>query len=122
MATVAMTKDNFETLLESHDMLIVDFWAGWCNPCRRFAPVFEAAAERHADVAFVKVDTEAERELAMQFGIRSIPTVALFREGVLLFMQPGLLQAGDIDHLLEQVRALDMDEVRRKVAEQQATG
>lgn len=116
MATTTMTKDNVQELLDSNPITIVDFWAGWCGPCKRFGPIFEEASERHDDVLFAKVDTEAQGQLAGSFGIRSIPTVAIFREGILLFMQPGLLTGPAVDDLLKQVRELDMEEVKAKVA------
>ena len=118
MATVNVTKDRFEQLITDHDTVLVDFWASWCGPCRMFGPIYEEASERHGDVVFAKVDTEAEQELAAAFGIRSIPTLMAFREQVLLYAQPGALPAEALEDLIGQVRALDMDEVHRKVAEQ----
>ena len=118
VATVNVTKDRFEQLIEDHDTVLVDFWASWCGPCRMFGPIYEEASERYGDVVFAKVDTEAEQELAAAFGIRSIPTLMAFREKVLLYSQPGALPAKALEDLIGQVRALDMDEVHRKVAEQ----
>ena len=119
MAVIDLTKDNFESTLNSHDVLIVDFWAPWCAPCKAFAPVFEAAAERHAGVVFAKVDTEAQPELAGYFQIRSIPTLMLFREQVILYSEAGSLPANALDSLLEQVMGMDMEQVHKDIAAQQ---
>lgn len=115
MATIALTKADFEEVVASHDIVLVDFWAAWCGPCRAFAPVFEEASKQHLDVAFAKVDTEAEHELAVSFGIRSIPTLMAFRDQVLLYAQPGALPPAALEELIEKVKALDMDEVRDKL-------
>jgi thioredoxin 1 len=117
MATVAVGKEDFDATVASNDVVLVDFWAGWCGPCRMFAPVYEAAAEAHGDVVFTKVDTEAEQELAARFGIMSIPTLMAFREQVLLYAQPGALSAAALEELIGKVKALDMDEVRRALDE-----
>lgn len=117
------TKENFAEIIEGNDIVVVDFWATWCGPCQSFAPIFEAAAEAHKDTAtFVKINTEKEEELASHFQIRSIPTLMVFREQIVVFSQPGVLPESALAQLLEQITALDMDEVRREVAEQEAVG
>ena len=117
MPTVALNRENFEQIVLGNDIVIVDFWAPWCGPCRSFAPVFEAASENHGDVVFGKVNTEEEQELGGAFEIRSIPTLMVFREKVLVFAQPGALPAPALEDLLTQVKALDMEEVQKKVRE-----
>lgn len=121
MATIEATKENFEGLIDGHPLVIVDFWAPWCAPCRAFAPVFEAASEQHADVVFVKVNTEAEPELASHFQVRSIPTLMVFREQIILFSQPGSLPRQALDEVITQVQALDMAAIRREIADDQAS-
>jgi thioredoxin 1 len=117
MATVTLTGENFESVVAANDIVLVDFWAGWCGPCRMFAPVYQAASETHTDVVFGKVDTEAEAELAARFGIMSIPTLMAFRDQILLYAQPGALPPAALEEVLTQVKALDMDDVRRRVEE-----
>lgn len=118
MAILEVTEANFADTVKQ-GIVLLDFWAAWCGPCRAFAPVFEAAAGRHPDITFGKVDTEAQPGLATAFNITSIPTLMVLRDGVLLGAQPGALPAASIDGLIEQVRALDMDEIRREIAEQE---
>ena len=118
MATTDLTLDAFGTTVSENDTVLVDFWAAWCGPCRQFAPVFEAASEKHEDVVFAKVDTEAEQQLAAMAGITSIPTLMAFRGGVLVFSQAGALPAPALEQLLEQVKSLDIAEVRRMAQEQ----
>lgn len=122
MAIVELTKDNFEQTVTGNAMVIVDFWAPWCGPCRGFAPVFEAAAEKHPQVVFCKVNTDDQQELAGHFGIRSIPTLMVFREQVILFQQPGALPASALDSVIEQAQALDMEQVRQEIARQPEAG
>ena len=118
MATIELTKENFESTITGNDIVLLDFWASWCGPCRQFAPVFEAASESHADIVFAKVNTEQEQELSGHFQIRSIPTLMIFRQQIIVFSQAGSLPPAALETVLEKVRALDMDEVRRQVAEQ----
>ena len=117
MGTVTLTADTFDSTVSSEGIVLVDWWASWCGPCRMFAPVFEAAADEHPDIVFGKVDTEAEQSLARSAGIMSIPTLMVFRDGILVFSQPGALPAPALADLIGQVRALDMDEVRAAVAQ-----
>ncbi|OIP40357.1 MAG: thioredoxin [Deltaproteobacteria bacterium CG2_30_63_29] len=119
MATVELNKDNFETTVEANDILLVDFWASWCGPCMRFAPTYEAISEKHPNIVFAKVNTEEQPELASYFQIRSIPTLMVFREQTVLFAQPGALPGAALEDLLKQVEALDMAEIRKKIAEEQ---
>ncbi|MBS2021602.1 MAG: thiol reductase thioredoxin [Deltaproteobacteria bacterium] len=119
MATTEITAQNFESLITKPGIAVLDWWAAWCGPCRAFAPTFEAASQKHTDILWGKVDTEAQQELAAAFAIRSIPTLMIFRDGVLLFAQPGMLPASALDELVEGARALDMDEVRKKLDEEE---
>lgn len=115
MSTTEITTESFPELIQREGIVFIDFWASWCGPCRAFAPIFEAAAKRHPDITWAKVDTEAEPELAGALEIRSIPTLLVFRDGVLLFAQPGLLPGAALDELATRVRALDMNEIRGKL-------
>jgi thioredoxin 1 len=118
MATVNLTAADFEATVTSNDIVLVDWWAAWCGPCRMFAPVFEAASEAHPDIVFGKVDTEAEQGLAGAAHISSIPTLMIFREGILVFSQPGALPAAALEQVITAVKDLDMDDVRRELAAQ----
>ena len=120
MATIELTIDNFEQTINDNDTVFVDFWAEWCGPCRQFAPVFQAAAEQHPDIVFGKVDADSQQELAGHFNIRSIPTLMAIRDNVVLFSQPGALPAHAFDDLIGQIKDIDMDDVRRQIAEEQA--
>ncbi|HEX9183086.1 MAG TPA: thioredoxin [Burkholderiales bacterium] len=122
MATVELTKDNFEKVISESPMVIVDFWAPWCGPCRGFAPVYDKASEAHQDVVFGKVNTDDEQELAGAFGIRSIPTLMVFREKVVLFQQPGALPASALEQVITQAKALDMAKVHQEIASREQQG
>ena len=120
MATVDLTKDNFEQVVTGNDVVIVDFWAPWCAPCRAFAPTFEQASEQHADVVFAKVNTEEEQEVAGAFNIRSIPTLMVFRENVILYAEAGSLPAQALEQVITQAKGIDMSAVHREITERGA--
>jgi thioredoxin 1 len=116
MATIELTAENFNAHVEGDDILFVDFWASWCGPCRQFAPIYEAASEKHADIVFGSVNTEEQQQLAGAFRVTSIPTLMIFREQILVFAQPGALPEQSLEQVIAAVRDLDMDDVRRQIA------
>ncbi|MEF8793555.1 thioredoxin [Thiohalorhabdus sp.] len=120
MATTELTKENFENVITNNDIVFVDFWASWCQPCKTFAPVYEEVSEEYPDIVFGKVDTENEQELAGHFGIRSIPTLMLFREQVIIFQESGVLPREGLESIIQQARELDMDQVRADIEQNQA--
>jgi thioredoxin len=120
MATVALTQDNFDEVVNGNDMVLIDFWAPWCGPCKGFAPVFEAASEKHTDIVFAKVNTEEQQELAATFNIRSIPTLMLFRDKVVLFSQPGALPGSALEQVIAKGKEIDMAAVHKEIAERDA--
>ena len=120
MATIALTKDSFEQVVKDNDMVLVDFWAPWCGPCKGFAPVFEATSEKHTDIVFGKVNTDDEQDLAASFNIRSIPTLMFFREKVILFSQAGALPGSALEQVITQGRELDMAAVHKEIADRES--
>jgi thioredoxin 1 len=120
MAVQELTQENFEQVVTGSPMVIVDYWAPWCGPCRGFAPTFERVSEKHPDIVFAKVNTEVEQEIAAHFQIRSIPTLMIFRDNIIIFSQPGALPEGALEQVIGKAKALDMDDVRKQIAEQQA--
>mgnify|MGYP001820527225 FL=1 len=119
MATVNLTNETFSDTINNNDIVIIDFWAEWCGQCKNFSPIYEEASEKHEDIVFAKVNTEEEQELGASFQIRSIPTLMIFREKIILYSQPGMIGAPQLDELVEKVKELDMDMVRAEVAEQE---
>tara|TARA_B100000925_G_C21891995_1_gene423254 strand:- start:386 stop:757 length:372 start_codon:yes stop_codon:yes gene_type:complete len=122
MATLELTAQNFETTIEGNNIVIIDFWADWCGPCKRFAPIFEESSEKHTEVCFAKVNTEEQQELAGHFGIRSIPTIIIFREQIGIYQQSGALPPEALDELIGQIKELDMDTVRAEIKANQEKG
>jgi thioredoxin 1 len=119
MATTTLSIENFQSTIENNPIVMIDFWANWCGPCKMFGPVYEKVSEKHTDITFAKVDTEAQGDLASLFGIQSIPTLAIFRDGILLYREAGALPEASLEELIGQVRKLDMDKVRADIEKQQ---
>jgi thioredoxin 1 len=120
VATVELTKDNFEQIVTENELVLIDYWASWCGPCKSFAPVFEAVSEKYPDIVFAKVNTEEQQELAGHFQIRSIPTLMIFREKIIIFSQPGMIPSQALDELIDRARELDMEQVRKDIEAQHA--
>lgn len=120
VATVELTKDNFEQIVMENELVLIDYWASWCGPCKSFAPVFEAASEKYPEIVFAKVNTEEQQELAAHFQIRSIPTLMIFREKIIIFSQPGMIPSQALDELIDRARELDMEQVRKDIEAQHA--
>lgn len=120
MAAIEITSENFESIIDNNPIVFLDFWATWCGPCKSFGPVFEAAAEAHPDIVFGKIDTDAQQELASVFGIRSVPTLAVIRERIMVFRESGALPASALEQIVDGARKLDMEQVRAEIAAQQA--
>lgn len=120
VATVELRKDNFEQIVTENELVLIDYWASWCGPCKSFAPVFEAASEKYPDIVFAKVNTEEQQELAGHFQIRSIPTLMIFREKIIIFSQPGMIPSQALDELIDRARELDMEQVRKDIEAQHA--
>lgn len=120
MATQNLTMDALEQTLDNNDIVLIDFWAEWCGPCKMFGPIFEEASEKHDDIAFLKVNTEEEQQLAAAFGIQSIPTLAIFRDKIMLYKQPGALPENGLEDIIKQVRELDMEKIKAEVEAQNA--
>ena len=116
MATIELTKDNLEDIVQNSDILFIDFWAAWCGPCKMFGPIFEKAADEHEGIVFAKCDTESQQEVAAAFGVKSIPTLAIFKEQTMIFSQAGALPAPALTEIIEKVKGLDMEEVRKEIA------
>ncbi|GAA3239251.1 thioredoxin [Actinocorallia longicatena] len=117
MATIALTEETFDEVAQGDGIVLIDFWASWCGPCVRFAPTYEKLSDKHADITFAKVDTEAQQGLSARFDVRSIPTIMAVRDGVIVYAEPGALPEATLENIIEQIRALDMDDVRKKIAE-----
>ena len=122
MTTINLTAETFQDAVTAEGITLVDWWADWCGPCKQFAPIYEAASQNHPDITFAKIDTEAEGELSGAVGITSIPTIMAFRDGILIFAQPGALPAEALEQVIEGVKGMDMEEVRRQIAEQEQEG